>query len=328
MADSTIERPFDLVCLGEPMLELNLQAPDESGRRVYVEAHGGDASNVAVAAARQGARVAFLSAVGDDLAGASFLSLWSREKINASAVPVDADHPTGLYFVSHDETGHHFSYLRKGSAAARYRLDAKARDVIARSRILFASGISLGISDQAADTVFEAVTVAQSAGTTIAFDTNYRAKLWPPARALAVIREAIRQAEIVFPGLEDLQLLLGVAEPEKAIDFCLSLGPTVVVLKMGAAGALLATPKDRVVIPPFPCRPVDATGAGDTFCGSFLAQTADGASLENAARYAACAAAMATMGFGAVPPIPTRTGVMEALTRALQGEDAGGAQPL
>ena len=54
MADRNLsERPFDLVCLGEPMLELNLQAPDAAGRRIYLEAHGGDASNMAVAAARQ-----------------------------------------------------------------------------------------------------------------------------------------------------------------------------------------------------------------------------------------------------------------------------------
>lgn len=305
----------DLVCLGEPMLELNLQQSPEPDRRIYLEAHGGDASNVAIAAARQGLRVAFLSAVGDDLAGRSFLDLWRREGIETTAVQVDPDNPTGIYFVSHDADGHHFSYLRRGSAASRYRLDASAHQALVSARMLFASGISLGISDRAADTVFEAMAVARQAGRTVAFDTNYRPKLWPPQRAAAVIQQAIRGADIVFPGLEDAALLLGLSDPDAIVDLCLSMGPKIVVLKMGSAGALLATPERRSHVAPFPCRPVDATGAGDTFCGSFLARQIDGEPLEAAAAYAACAAALATTGYGAVPPIPTRTAVLAALAQ-------------
>lgn len=304
---------FDLVCVGEPMMEFNLQHPDGTGRRLYLEAHGGDASNVAVAAARQGARTAFLSALGDDLAGASLRALWQSEGVAAEAVATDPDHPTGIYFVSHDAAGHHFSYLRRGSAASRYRLDAAARAVIEQAAVLFASGISLGISERAADTVFEAMDHARAAGRKVAFDSNYRPRLWPKARAAAVILQAMRLADVVFPGLEDAEQLLGLADPDAVADLCLSLGAGVVVLKMGAAGALLATPEGRRRVAPFPCVPVDATGAGDTFCGSFLARLGAGDSLDECARYAACAAALATTGFGAVPPIPRREAVLAAL---------------
>lgn len=309
---------FDLACLGEPMLELNLRPGQGGEARVYLEAHGGDASNVAIAAARQGARVAMFTGVGDDPAGRSFLELWRGEEISREAVVVDVDNPTGVYFVSHDATGHSFSYLRRGSAASRYRLDGTSRGVLAACRTVFASGISLGISDIAADTVFEAMALARAAGNTVAFDTNYRPKLWPKHRAAGLIREAIRQADIVFPGLEDATLLFDLTEPDAVIDLCLSLGPSVVALKMGSAGALLATRDRRIRIPPFPCVPVDATGAGDTFCGSFLARLAQGEPAERAANYASCAAAIATTGYGAVPPIPVRATVLEALeaTRA------------
>ena len=308
---------FDVVCLGEPLLEMNLQPADAAGRRLYAEAHGGDASNVAVAAARQGARTAFLSAVGDDPAGRSFLRLWAAEGIDAGAVQVDPDHPTGLYFVTHDAAGHHFSYLRRGSAASRYRLDAAGRGAVARSRILFASGISLGVSDRAADAVFEAADLARGSGARIAIDSNYRPKLWPRRRAAAVIFEAMRLADVAFPGLDDMRLLLDdeAADPDAVADVCLALGPRAVVLKMGAQGALLATPDRRRRVAPFPCRPRDATGAGDVFCGTFLAGLARGDDLDGAAAHAACAAALATEGFGAVPPIPTRAAVVSALAR-------------
>ena len=83
---------------------------------------------------------------------------------------------------------------------------------------------------------------------------------------------------------------------------------------MGDAGALLATAETRMHIPPFPCRTVDATGAGDVlFCGSFLARLIAGDAAEPAARYAAAAAALKTQGYGAVAPIPRAPEVLAAL---------------
>jgi 2-dehydro-3-deoxygluconokinase len=313
-----VRRDFDLTCLGEPMLEFNLQGQDASGRRLYIEAHGGDASNVAVAAARQGARVAFASAVGDDLAGGSFFDLWRQEGIDAAAVRVDRDNPTGVYFVSHDARGHAFSYLRHGSAASRFRTEDLPLDLIARSTVLFASGVSLAISDGAADAVLAAIAHARATGCHVAIDTNYRPKLWPAARASAIIGQAMRGADIAFPGLEDAQALLGLSDPDAIVDAYLDMGPEVVVLKMGAQGCLAATSRSRTRIPAFPCHAVDATGAGDTFCGSFLAEFTRGRDVTQCAEYAACAAALATTGFGAVQPMPRRAAVLAALGRAAE----------
>lgn len=310
------EGNVDLISLGEPLLEFNDRGLDAAGRRLYLEAHGGDASNVAVAAARQGARVAFASAVGDDIAGRSFLALWAAEGIDASAVRVDPDHPTGLYLVSHGPAGHSFSYVRRGSAASRYGAAALPRELIAQAAILFASGISLAISESAADAVFAAMDLARRAGRRVAFDTNYRPKLWPKARAAALIGAALAAADIALPGLEDAELLLGLTDPHAVVDHVLARGPSVVVLKMGAAGCVVATPEHRTTIPAFACVPVDATGAGDTFCGAFLAELARGQTPVEAATYATCAAALSTMGFGAVQPMPRRAEVLAALAAA------------
>ena len=71
-------------------------------------------------------------------------------------------------------------------------------------------------------------------------------------------------------------MLTGLADPDAILDFYLRLGPRIVALKMGADGAILATAEQRLRIPAFACRPVDGTGAGDTFCGSFLARLSAG----------------------------------------------------
>ena len=101
--------------------------------------------------------------------------------------------------------------------------------------------------------------------------------------------------------------------PDAVADFYLRLGPRLVVLKMGAQGAMLATGDSRIRLAPHPCSPIDATGAGDTFCGSFLARIIAGDPPEAALRYAGCAAALSTMGFGAVDPIPRSEAVRAAL---------------
>lgn len=301
--------------MGEPMLEFNQQPVGEDGRRLYLEGFGGDTSNAAIAAARQGARVAYVTAIGDDPAGERFMELWQREGVDVGGVRRAAARPTAVYFVTHGKHGHEFLYYRRDSAAAWFAPEDVPEALIAGAKIFFASGISQGISSLAADAVFQAIAVARAAGVQVAYDTNYRPRLWPVARAAAVIHAAVAQADIALPSLEDAQALTGLADPDAIAEFYLRLGPGIVALKLGAAGTLLATAGGRLRIPPFPCTPVDGTGAGDTFCGSFLARLIAGDEPAMAARYGATAAALQTEGYGAVAPIPHEAAVREALAR-------------
>ena len=304
---------IDLLCMGEPMLEFNQLPPQPDGRVLYLEGHGGDTSNAGIAAARQGARVGYITAIGNDAPGDSLMALWAREGVDTATVIRTDRALTAVYFVTHDARGHNFLHYRKDSPAALYGSADLPRDAIAAARIFFVSGISQGISSGAADAVFAAIEIARGAGGKVAYDTNYRPRLWPPARAAAVMHAAIAQADYVFPGMEDAALLTGLTDPDAILDFYLRLGPTVVVVKMGEDGAYLGTPDRRVRIPPYPVAAVDATGAGDAFCGSFLARTLAGDTPEVAARYAVVAAALKCTGYGAVAPIPTAAQVRAAL---------------
>ena len=302
----------DLICMGEPMLELNRRVAAEMA---YLAGHGGDTSNAAIAAARQGARVGYLTAVGRDSGGDEFMALWQAEGIDTTNVVQSEMRPTAVYLVNHSEAGHAFQYYRLGSAASAYGPTHVPDAAIRGAKYLYASGISQGISNSAADAVFHAIDVARGAGVKVAYDTNYRASLWPPARASAIIHAAVAQSSVALPSLDDATLLTGLTDPDAIVDFYLHLGPSLVALKMGMNGTLLATPYERVRIAPFPCVSVDATGAGDTFCGAFLARLIDGDDPKAAATYAACAAALSTTGYGAVPPIPRAEAVRAALAR-------------
>jgi 2-dehydro-3-deoxygluconokinase len=303
----------DLLCLGEPMLELNRQPPDADGRALYLEGHGGDTSNAAIAAARAGASVGYVTAIGADAPGDSLMALWRREGVDTATVRRDSAAPTGLYVVTHDEAGHHFTFYRTGSAAARCRPEHLPEAAIQGTRRLHLSGISQAISEGACDAGFRAMELARAAGVAVSYDTNLRLRLWPAPRAAAVIHAAIAMADLALPSLDDATALIGLTDPDAVADFYLRLCPTVVV-KCGAAGCLVATRDTRARIAAHRVAAVDATGAGDCFAGSLLARLLAGDALQDAARYANAAAALATTGYGAVAPIPR-----PAAVRALLG---------
>ncbi len=301
----------EIVCLGEPMVELN-QQPD--GR--YLAGYGGDTSNSAIAAARQGASVGYWTRLGADAFGDQLLQLWREEGVDAAHVVRDEAAHTGVYFVTHGEGGHAFTYLRAGSAASLMQPGELPADYVKGAKILHVSGISQAISASAADSVFEAIALARSAGVRVSYDTNLRLKLWPLARARAITHAAMTLCQIALPGLEDAIQLTGKEEPDAIADFYLGLGCEVVALTLGVAGTLVATPVERRIVPVSPLTAVDATAAGDTFDGAFLAELAQGNDPFSAARYANAAAGLSTQGYGAVAPMPRRPAVEAWLAEA------------
>jgi 2-dehydro-3-deoxygluconokinase len=311
----------DLICLGEAMGEFNAA---RSGNGGFLFGHGGDTSNCAVAAARQGLSVAYASAVGDDLAGRSLMEMWLEEGVSTGLVKVSGA-PTGLYFVSHGPNGHEFSYRREGSAASLYGPGDLPREALAKARIVHASGISQAISGTACDAVFEAFSLARQAGAMTSYDTNLRLKLWPLPRARAIIMAACAMSDIVLPGHDDAALLTGRTDPDAICDVFLGLGPKVVALTLGAEGSLVATHDRRERIRSIRVEAIDATGAGDAYDGAFLAEFIRTGDAFAAGRYANVAAALSTEGYGAIAAIPRRAQVEARLSQETPAEETGRA---
>lgn len=302
------ERQHDIVALGEAMVEFN-QARSTSPD-TFLRGFGGDTSNMAIAAARLGRhlspalRVAYLTRVGDDSFGRLLLELWQAEGIDTRGVEIDTGAPTGVYFVTHGAAGHEFSYLRAGSAAARMHPAGLPQHMLRSTRLLHVSGISQAISTSACDAVLEAVVIARDSGAIVSFDPNLRLKLWPLARARAVIRETMKACSVFLPSLDEVRTLSGLEAPEAILDWAHGHGAGTIALKCGTQGVWVSDGQSRRQIVAHVVNAVDATGAGDCFDGAFCVRLLAGDDPFAAARYANAAAALATTGFGAVAPLP------------------------
>lgn len=302
----------EILALGEPMAEF---AATERGRLSTVETFrrgwGGDTSNCIVAAARLGAGAGYISRLGDDEFGLSFLDLWRQEGVDASRVIIEPHAFTAVYFIALDRDGRHsFTYYRAGSAASRLSPADLDAGYLSAARVLHTSGITQAISGSARETAVEAMRLARAREVIVSYDANVRPRLMPLDGLRATIIDAFGRADIVFLSVEDAEHLYGPLPADAVVDRVLARGPKVAVLRQGAAGCLVAASDGRrVAVPGWPVEAVDATGAGDAFNAGFLVQWLGGADLEQAGRFANAVGALTTRGIGAVAPIPRRAQV-------------------
>jgi 2-dehydro-3-deoxygluconokinase len=292
---------LDVVSLGEPLYEFN-QLSEPHGH--WLQGFGGDTMNCAIAAARQGARVAYVTRLGNDEFAAQLRALWLQEGLDVSAVETDEDAHTGVYFVTHGPQGHRFSYLRQGSAASRMRPDRLPLHLVRSTRCFHTSGITQAISASACDSAFAAMEAARDAGATVFYDANLRLRLWPLARARAIVAASMAMADVFLLSLDEALPLCSLSDPSGIIAWCHDHGARRVALKLGRDGVVGSDAYRQARIEGHRVHAVDATGAGDCFAGALMARMAAGDDFWAGLRYANAAAALATTGYGAVTPLP------------------------
>jgi 2-dehydro-3-deoxygluconokinase len=306
------EKAFDIVAMGEGLIEFNQTTP---GQPQYLQSFGGDTSNAVVAAAKAGARCAMLSSVGNDSFGQLLMNFWQLARVNTAQVAINSVAPTGLYFVTHSEQGHQFEYRRAGSAAAHMVLNDAQCALLSQTRWLHGSGITLAISQTAREQYARAVALARASGAQISFDANLRLRLWSLGAAREAMLPAIAACDLFLPSIDDVVQLSGLQEPQAIVRWCHDLGARQVVLKMGERGVLVSDGQSTQSLAPMRVQAVDATGAGDCFAGNLLARLCAGDSLYTAARYANAAAALSVQSYGAVAGFPTPDAVLTLLAQ-------------
>ncbi len=308
---------MDVLMIGEPLAEFTSDAasPDAFARRL-----GGDTLNAAIylARLRPDLRVGYLTRLGDD-----WMSLWMRDRIAAegvdtSAIALEAGASPGLSFIRTDAAGERsFIYWRDQAAARRLLSGAGAaaeETALAQAGCVLFSGITLAILPEAARArLLAALARHRDAGGTVAYDTNYRARLWPsPSEAADWTARALAVTTLALPSTEDLSAIFGTSGAQSAMALCARHAAGEIALTDGGAPVLHRAASgllQQVDLPP-PVTACDTTAAGDSFNAGFLAARLGGAPPREAVLAGARLSARVVQYPGAIIPkeaMPTET---------------------
>jgi len=268
---------------------------------------GGKGSNQAVAAARAGAKVSFISKLGKDDFGAVALSTWEREGITPHVHQVD-EMPTGAAFIYvNDKTGENAIIVVPGAAASITPDNVDAAAEVIRSAAVFVTQL-----EQPVAAAIRGLEIAKAAGVTTIFN---------PAPAEPVPDAIYPLCDYVTPNESEASLLTGVTvrtidDARKAADVFLAKGVGTALITLGENGALLHSRGTSVHIPVFHAGPVvETAGAGDAFNGGFAAALARGDSPEDAARFASALAGISVTRSGTAPSMPMLAEIEALLAR-------------
>ena len=298
-------RGSGVASIGECMLELSGQAGPN-----WRMGFAGDTFNTLwTLHALSGERPAtYVSAFGDDPFSRDQIGFFAQNGIGIGASPVISGARPGLYAITLTGAERSFTYWRADAAARQLASDP---DLLVKSlenqALVYFSGITLAILEDAArKTLLAAVAKAGKAGSLIAFDPNYRPRLWKTREdAQAAILDALAVTDIALPTFPDEQMLFGDEAPRATAERLAKLVGEVVV-KNGEQPALIAengTLWDVAAI--HVTAPVDTTGAGDSFNGAYLAARLAGHSPADAVLRAHRVAAAVVQVRGALAPFET-----------------------
>lgn len=271
-----------VVTLGETMA---LMASDKAGPLAHASTMslgiGGSESNVAIGLQRLGVQAVWCGRIGADSLGQLVAREIRAEGVDVRAI-VDDDAPTGLMIKERrTPTAQKVAYYRSGSAGSRIVPDDVEERLIAGAALLHVSGITPALSPQAASTLQYAIAAAKSSGVPVSFDLNYRSKLWSTEAAGSAYREIIPDVDIVFAGLEEAELAIGtVRDAEEAARRIAAMGPSQVVIKLGADGALAFVDGKVFRQGALVIDALDTVGAGDAFVAGYLAEFVGGLEAE------------------------------------------------
>jgi 2-dehydro-3-deoxygluconokinase len=231
---------------------------------------GGAESNVAIGLRRLGIDTKWLGRVGDDPLGERVTREIRAEGVEVHGV-IDPDAPTGLMLKERPTVNSTaVFYYRSGSAGSRIQPDDLPSDWIEDVELLHVSGITALLSDNARDCVLAAISRAQSAGVRVSFDVNYRSTLSPSDIAGPLLRKIAENADLVFGGTDELQLLFPDGDAAEAAQRLLRGRCLEVVEKKSADGAAVYWGEEVLESRGFTVDVVDTVGAGDAFVAGYL----------------------------------------------------------
>jgi len=298
----------DVLSVGRISVDLYSMEPNVGfdGQQNFQKSVGGSPTNVAVAAAQLGLRVALATKVGDDAFGEYVKSRLAGWGVDTDFVGTVTGAQTPLAFAALTPPESPTVIFYRGPAAPDTTIttaDVPA-DVVRNAKVLWISQASLS-QGSTAEACLELMSLRSRDDHTI-LDLDYRPSLWASVEdARSMAERAIALATVVVGNREECAIAVGTDEPDAAADALLAAGVRLAIIKLGADGVMLATATERISIPALPIDVVCGLGAGDAFGGSLCYGLLHEWDLDRIGRFASAAGALVSTRLTCADAMPT-----------------------
>ena len=248
--------------------------------------------------ARLGHEGGIIGGVGKDDFGKCLLDRLKNDGVDVSQVIEDPKNSTGCAIVTYFDDGSRKFIFHMGNTPA---VEAKAprEDVLKGLRYFHVMGCSLFADVEFAKEILKTAQMAKKMGAKISFDPNIRKELIGEKETDDIVENLMQLTNVFLPGEEELLLVTGKETVKEAVESCFENGELeILALKQGSRGSRIYTREKTVETGVYKIRPVDATGAGDSFDAAFICGLCEGKEIAEAAKMAAVAGAVNTAAFG------------------------------
>jgi sugar/nucleoside kinase (ribokinase family) len=299
----------EVIAIGEALVEIMRPAVgvplDQAGTFQGPFASGAPAI-FAVAAARQGMHVGFVGQVGEDAFGRLLRRRFESEGVNTEYLQVSGENATSVAFVAYSPTGsREFVFHLRHAAAGSIDPQAIQPEYFSNIKWLHISGSFLTLGDASREACRRAVELTRKTGGKISFDPNLRPELMGLDECRSVYAPYLDTADLLLPTADEARILSDAAEDEEAARRLLGDVERLVVFKRGSEGSTFFAPGKSLDVSSFPVEEIDPTGAGDCFNAACLAGLINGWALDQTARFATAAGALAVTRQGPMEGAPT-----------------------
>ncbi len=306
---------YDVIALGELLIDFAPQSTNEAGYPVLSANPGGAPGNFLAALSRYGCRTAMIGKVGEDAFGKLLVQTMRNAGIDTTGVILDPDVFTTLAFVSLDASGNRdFSFARKPGADTCLTPEEINESLFTEAKVFHFGTLSL-TDEPAASATRRGVELAKKHGLLVSVDPNLRKPLWKHEEdAKAAIEWSLRQADIVKISDEEIDWLWGLSPEKGAWKLLTEYNVSLVYATLGPKGCYAATYRHAVSVQsPTGIHVVDTTGAGDIFGGSAMSRFIQckkspseltEEDLINIVRFACTAASLSTQKHGGITSVP------------------------
>lgn len=307
-----MEQKIDIAIIGECLIELSANGTlaDTSTLNKFF---GGDTVTTAVAVARLGGNVTYLTKVGNDGFSEFIISALQKENIDTSLIK-NNNEQNGMYIVSHTLDKKEVLYYKRKTAATKLGIDDISEDYIKNLKLVYSTGVVQSLSASARELIRETFKIAKENDVLTAYDPNYTSCFMNSEDTKEYFEEIVDYTDIIFLSLKnDAAQLYEFTSIDKVMKYFWDKGVKIVVIKSHIDNGYYTGFNGDISFTEFynSTKAIDVTASGDVFNGGFLYAITNGYAPADASKFASVVSGLQTQNYGAIQPIPYLNTVKE-----------------